>query len=320
EARIQAVREMILADDERSRRKAIDKLLPMQRGDFVELFEIMKGLPVTIRLLDPPLHEFLPHGEEEIAAVARNMGVDPKKLANRARELREVHPTLGFRGCRIAIAYPEVAEMQARAIFEAAVEAGKRTGKPVVPEGMVPLIATKAELDIVKARIDAMAQAVMKETGAKLNYQVGTMIELPRAALMADEIAQSAEFFSFGTNDLTQTTFGISSDDAASLNAHPLRHQRRRRGLLPCHLCRARHPAGRSVRVDRPRRRRRAGQDRRRARPQGAQESQGRHLRRARRRSGLGCVLPRCRARLRVLFAVPRADRTARRGPGRPPQ
>ncbi len=216
EARIQAVREMILADDEKSRRKAIDKLLPMQRGDFVELFEIMKGLPVTIRLLDPPLHEFLPHGEEEIAAVARNMGVDPKKLANRARELHEFNPMLGFRGCRIAIAYPEVAEMQARAIFEAAVEAGKRTGKPVVPEVMVPLIATKAELDIVKARIDAMAQAVMKETGVKLNYQVGTMIELPRAALMADEIAQSAEFFSFGTNDLTQTTFGISRDDAAS--------------------------------------------------------------------------------------------------------
>jgi pyruvate,orthophosphate dikinase len=216
EARIQAVREMILADDEKSRRAAIDKLLPMQRGDFIELFEIMKGLPVTIRLLDPPLHEFLPHGEEEIAAVARNMGVDPKKLANRARELHEFNPMLGFRGCRIAIAYPELAEMQARAIFEAAVEAGKRTGKPVVPEVMVPLIATKAELDIVKARIDAMAQAVMKESGVKLNYQVGTMIELPRAALMAGEIAQTAEFFSFGTNDLTQTTFGISRDDAAS--------------------------------------------------------------------------------------------------------
>jgi pyruvate,orthophosphate dikinase len=216
EARIQAVREMILADDEKSRRKAIDKLLPMQRSDFVELFEIMQGLPVTIRLLDPPLHEFLPHGEEEVAAVAANMGVEPKKLANRARELAEFNPMLGFRGCRIAIAYPEVAEMQARAIFEAAVEAGKRTGKPVVPEVMVPLIATKAELDIVKARIDAMAQAVMKETGAKLNYQVGTMIELPRAALMAGEIAESAEFFSFGTNDLTQTTFGISRDDAAS--------------------------------------------------------------------------------------------------------
>jgi pyruvate,orthophosphate dikinase len=176
----------------------------------------MKGLPVTIRLLDPPLHEFLPHGADDIAEVAAAMGVDAKKIEHRAKELAEFNPMLGFRGCRIAIAYPEIAEMQARAIFEAAVEAGKRTGKPVVPEVMVPLIATKAELDIVKARIDAMAEAVQKETGAKLNYQVGTMIELPRAALMADEIAESAEFFSFGTNDLTQTTFGISRDDAAS--------------------------------------------------------------------------------------------------------
>jgi pyruvate,orthophosphate dikinase len=216
EARIQAVREMILADDEKSRRRAIDKLLPMQRGDFVELFEIMQGMPVTIRLLDPPLHEFLPHTQEDIAEVAAAMGVDAKKLDHRAKELAEFNPMLGFRGCRIAIAYPEVAEMQARAIFEAAVEAGSRTGKPVVPEVMVPLIATKAELDIVKARIDAMAAEVQKETGTKLNYQVGTMIELPRAALMADEIAESAEFFSFGTNDLTQTTFGISRDDAAS--------------------------------------------------------------------------------------------------------
>ena len=158
EERIHAVREMILADDEKARRAALAKLLPMQRGDFVELFEIMKGLPVTIRLLDPPLHEFLPHGEEEIAEVAAAMGVDPKKLAHRAKELAEFNPMLGFRGCRLAIAYPEIAEMQARAIFEAAVEAGKRTGKPVVPEVMVPLIATKAELDIVKARIDAMAR------------------------------------------------------------------------------------------------------------------------------------------------------------------
>jgi pyruvate,orthophosphate dikinase len=216
EERIQAVREMILADDERSRRTAIAKLLPMQRGDFIELFEIMRGLPVTIRLLDPPLHEFLPHGEDDIAEVAAAMGADPKKLERRANELAEFNPMLGFRGCRIAIAYPEIAEMQARAIFEAAIEAGRRTGKPVKPEVMVPLIATKAEFDIVKARIDAMAMAVTKETGQKLDYQVGTMIELPRAALLADEIAKSAEFFSFGTNDLTQTTFGISRDDAAS--------------------------------------------------------------------------------------------------------
>ena len=213
--RILAVREMILADDENGRRAALAKLLPMQRSDFVELFEIMQGLPVTIRLLDPPLHEFLPHGEEEIAEVARSMGADPRKLAERARDLAEFNPMLGFRGCRLAIAYPEIAEMQARAIFEAAVEAGKRTDKPVVPEVMVPLIATKAEFDIVKARIDAMAEAVANETGTRVDYQAGTMIELPRAALKADEIAQTAQFFSFGTNDLTQTVYGISRDDAA---------------------------------------------------------------------------------------------------------
>jgi pyruvate,orthophosphate dikinase len=216
EDRIRAVREMILADDEKSRRSALGKLLPMQRADFIELFEIMQGRPVTIRLLDPPLHEFLPHGDEEIAEVAAAMKADPGKLADRARELHEFNPMLGFRGCRLAVAYPEIAEMQARAIFEAAVVAAKRTGKPVVPEVMVPLIATKGEFDLVKARIDAMAEAVAIETETNVNYQVGTMIELPRASLRAAEIAQSAEFFSFGTNDLTQTTYGISRDDAAS--------------------------------------------------------------------------------------------------------
>ena len=216
EDRIRAVREMILAQDEKARRAALAKLLPMQRADFVELFKIMDGRPVTIRLLDPPLHEFLPHTEEEIAAVADAMGADPQKLADRARELHEFNPMLGFRGCRLAIAYPEIAEMQARAIFEAAVEAGRATGKPVVPEIMVPLIASKAELDLVKASIDAMAETVAAETKSMVKYQVGTMIELPRAALKADEIAETAEFFSFGTNDLTQTTFGISRDDAAS--------------------------------------------------------------------------------------------------------
>jgi pyruvate,orthophosphate dikinase len=216
EDRIQAVREMILADDRAARKKAIDKLLPMQRADFAELFEIMRGRPVTIRLLDPPLHEFLPHGDEEIESVAQAMGADPKKLAARAQELSEFNPMLGFRGCRIAIAYPEIAEMQARAIFEAAVEAARKTGEAVHPEVMVPLIATKAELDLVKARIDAMAEAVEREQNANLTYDVGTMIELPRASLMAGEIAETAEFFSFGTNDLTQTTLGISRDDAAS--------------------------------------------------------------------------------------------------------
>jgi pyruvate,orthophosphate dikinase len=207
---------MILAENEKSRRLALAKLLPMQRADFVELFKIMGSLPVTIRLLDPPLHEFLPHSEEEIAEVAQAMGADPKKLADRARDLHEFNPMLGFRGCRLAIAYPEIAEMQARAIFEAAVEAERATGVAVEPEIMVPLIASKMELDLVKERIDAMAQTVAAESKTKLKYQVGTMIELPRAALMAGEIAETAEFFSFGTNDLTQTTFGISRDDAAS--------------------------------------------------------------------------------------------------------
>ena len=228
EDRIRAVREMILAEDEKSRRVALAKLLPMQRADFVELFKIMGSLPVTIRLLDPPLHEFLPHSEEEIAEVAAAMSADPKKLADRARDLHEFNPMLGFRGCRLAIAYPEIAEMQARAIFEAAVEAERATGVAVAPEIMVPLIASKMELDLVKERIDAMAQTVAAESKTKLRYQVGTMIELPRAALMAGEIAQTAEFFSFGTNDLTQTAFGISRDDAASfLNIYTAK------GILP---------------------------------------------------------------------------------------
>jgi pyruvate, orthophosphate dikinase len=216
EDRIQAVREMILAEDEKMRRAALAKLLPMQRNDFVELFKIMGTLPVTIRLLDPPLHEFLPHTDDEIATVAAAMGADPKKLADRASELREFNPMLGFRGCRLAIAYPEIAEMQARAIFEAAIEASRDIGAPIVPEIMVPLIASKAELDLVKARIDAMAETVSAEARSMVEYQVGTMIELPRAALRAGEIAATAEFFSFGTNDLTQTAFGISRDDAAS--------------------------------------------------------------------------------------------------------
>ncbi|MDB5512270.1 MAG: pyruvate, phosphate dikinase [Enterovirga sp.] len=214
--RIVAVREMILADDEAGRRAALAKLLPYQRGDFVALFTIMKGLPVTIRLLDPPLHEFLPHTDKEIEEVAAQTGVSTEKLKRRATELHEFNPMLGFRGCRLAIAYPEIAEMQARAVFEAALEAGAQTGEAVVPEIMVPLIVTKTEFDIVKARIDAMAQAVSAETGKTLAYQVGTMIELPRACLMAGEIAQTAEFFSFGTNDLTQTALGISRDDAAT--------------------------------------------------------------------------------------------------------
>ena len=214
--RIVAVREMILAEDEAGRRKALAKLLPYQRGDFAELFEIMSGLPVTIRLLDPPLHEFLPHSDEEIEEVSASMGVSADKLKRRATELHEFNPMLGFRGCRLAIAFPEIAEMQARAIFEGAVAAKTKTGKVVTPEIMVPLVLGKKEFDIVKAVIDAMAAAVAKETGESVPYIVGTMIELPRACLRAAEIAETAEFFSFGTNDLTQTGLGISRDDAAS--------------------------------------------------------------------------------------------------------
>jgi pyruvate,orthophosphate dikinase len=213
--RIVAVREMILADDAEGRRKALEKLLPMQRQDFVALFEIMSGLPVTIRLLDPPLHEFLPHEDAEIAQVAEAMGADPAKLRARVIELSELNPMLGYRGCRLAISYPEIPDMQARAIFEAAIEAAKSTGKPVVPEIMIPLIATRAEFDLLKARIDAVAAEVGRENGTTLEYLVGTMIELPRACLRAGDIAETAEFFSFGTNDLTQTTFGISRDDSA---------------------------------------------------------------------------------------------------------
>ena len=215
-ARLQAMRQMILSADETGRRAALDKILPFQRKDFVDLFTVMKGLPVTIRLLDPPLHEFLPHGEKEVAEVAGQLGVSPDDLKKRAAALHEHNPMLGFRGCRLAVAYPEIAEMQARAIFEAAVEAGKATGSPVQPEVMVPLVMTKRELDLVKARIDAVAKKVVEETGAKLDYQVGTMIELPRACLIAEDIAGSAEFFSFGTNDLTQTALGISRDDAGT--------------------------------------------------------------------------------------------------------
>jgi pyruvate,orthophosphate dikinase len=213
--RIAAVREMIVSETAEQRRKALAKLLPMQRADFVELFEIMAGLPVTIRLLDPPLHEFLPHGEEEILEVADNMDVDPEVLRARIVELDEFNPMLGHRGCRLAVSYPEIAEMQARAIFEAVVEVKKKAGKAPIPEVMIPLIASRAEYDLIESSISAVHAKVEAESGEKIEYLCGTMIELPRACLKADEIAEAAEFFSFGTNDLTQTTFGISRDDSA---------------------------------------------------------------------------------------------------------
>ncbi len=214
--RIHVMREMILAEGEEGRRLALDKLLPMQRSDFTALFSIMHGLPVTIRMLDPPLHEFLPKSDAEIAEVAQAMGMEPAHLRQRVDALHEFNPMLGHRGCRLAISYPEIAEMQARAIFEAAVEAARETGAPVVPEIMVPLVGLRAELDYVKGCIDRVARTVMDEAGMRIDYLVGTMIELPRAALRAHSIAEAAEFFSFGTNDLTQTTFGISRDDASA--------------------------------------------------------------------------------------------------------
>ncbi|GAA4816878.1 pyruvate, phosphate dikinase [Sphingosinicella ginsenosidimutans] len=212
--RIANVRQMILAPDEAGRRAALDKLLPAQRDDFAEIFRIMAGLPVTIRLLDPPLHEFLPHQEEEFAEVARASGLAVETLRARAQDLAESNPMLGHRGCRLGITYPEIYEMQTRAIFEAAVAVAGEGGEAPIPEVMVPLVATKAELAIIKALIERTAEAVFAETGKRIDYLVGTMIELPRAALRAGEIADEAEFFSFGTNDLTQTTLGVSRDDA----------------------------------------------------------------------------------------------------------
>jgi len=212
--RILAVREMILADDEAGRRKALAKLLPEQRADFVSIFQTMAGLPCTIRLLDPPLHEFLPQREEEFSELAEAVGVGMDHLKRRAGELHELNPMLGHRGCRLGITFPEIYEMQTRAIFEAACQVTGEGGDPVVPEVMIPLVATRKELEILRAQVDRVAAEVFAEKGVTLDYMVGTMIELPRAALMAGEIAEEARFFSFGTNDLTQTTLGVSRDDA----------------------------------------------------------------------------------------------------------
>ncbi|PTQ65315.1 pyruvate phosphate dikinase [Sphingomonas sp. PP-CE-3G-477] len=214
-SRITNVRQMILASDEKGRRVALEKLLPEQRKDFTEILEVMAGLPVTIRLLDPPLHEFLPHEETEFAEVATAAGVDVDTLKRRAAELHEFNPMLGHRGCRLGVTYPEIYEMQARAIFEAAVDVAEKSGAAPIPEVMIPLVATRRELELMKAVVDKAAQAVFAEKGLTIEYLVGTMIELPRAALRAGEIAEVGEFFSFGTNDLTQTTLGVSRDDAS---------------------------------------------------------------------------------------------------------
>jgi pyruvate,orthophosphate dikinase len=213
--RISLVRQMILAEDEATRRRALDALLPEQRADFTAIFEVMAGLPVTIRLLDPPLHEFLPHGDADFAELSEATGLGVDHLKRRAGELHEFNPMLGHRGCRLGITFPEIYEMQARAIFEAACDVAEESGAAVVPEVMIPLVATRRELEILRALVDRAAEAVFAEKGRTLDYLVGTMIELPRAALMAGEIAEEATFFSFGTNDLTQTTLGVSRDDAA---------------------------------------------------------------------------------------------------------
>ena len=214
--RIKHMREMILAENEEARRAALAKLLPYQRADFKDLFIALEGLPVTIRLLDPPLHEFLPQKEEDQAEIAKEVGTTLEAVKARVNQLHEANPMLGLRGCRLGLTYPEITEMQAQAIFEAAIEASKELGKQVEPEVMVPLIDTKKELDLVKAIIVKKAEEVMEKAGTKFNYMVGTMIEMPRAALTADKVAETAEFFSFGTNDLTQTTLGMSRDDAGA--------------------------------------------------------------------------------------------------------
>jgi pyruvate, orthophosphate dikinase len=214
-ARIGAMRQMIMASDEAGRRAALARLLPFQREDFRALFTIMAGLPVTIRLLDPPLHEFLPHADAEMEEVAQGLGTDVQTIRRRVAELAEANPMLGHRGCRLGISYPEIYEMQARAIFEGALAMAKETGKPPPhPEVMIPLVATRRELEITRAQVDKVAEEVFAEAGQRIEYSVGTMIELPRAALVADKIAEIADFFSFGTNDLTQTVFGLSRDDA----------------------------------------------------------------------------------------------------------
>jgi pyruvate,orthophosphate dikinase len=214
--RIGPMREMIMADEEPGRRAALAKLLPMQRADFTEIFRIMRGLPVTIRLLDPPLHEFLPKTEGEFVEVAQLTGKSVAEVRQRTHSLYEANPMLGLRGCRLGITYPEIYETQAVAIFEAAAAVTRETGEGVEPEIMMPLIATRREFDILKEIVDRVAGEVMKRAGVTIPYLVGTMIELPRAALLAGEIARSAAFFSFGTNDLTQTVYGISRDDSAS--------------------------------------------------------------------------------------------------------
>ncbi len=290
--RISAVRQMIMAPDEPGRRTALAKLLPFQRQDFIDLFRIMAPLPVTIRLLDPPLHEFLPHADAELAEVAHALGTDVEAMRRRAGELAEANPMLGHRGCRLGVTYPEIYEMQARAIFEGAIAVARESGTAPIPEIMIPLVGTRRELEITRAQVDRVAKAVFAETGTTIEYTVGTMIELPRAALIADQHRRNRRFLQ-------------------------LRHQRpdpdhlrpvaRRCRQVPARLCRAGHPAQGPVRLDRHRGRRRAGAHRRRAGPRHPAGPQARHLRRARRRPRLDRLLRGGRPRLRLLQPLSRA-------------
>jgi pyruvate,orthophosphate dikinase len=289
--RIVAMREMILAETEQERRAALAKIEPMQRQDFVELFTIMTGLPVTIRLLDPPLHEFLPHSEAEMAEIAKAVGTDPLRVRHRAMQLHETNPMLGHRGCRLSISFPEIYEMQARAILEAAVQVAQESGETVVPEIMIPLVGIRKELDILKAVIDRVADEVAKKHGGRIDYMVGTMIELPRRPA--------------GRGD--RWDGGILQLRHQRPDPDHLRHQPRRRRQLPAGLSAGRHPGARPVRDHRRRRRGRTGQDRRRTRPVRPPGHQAGHLRRARRRPRLGAILRDGRPGLRVLLALPRA-------------
>ncbi len=309
EGRIPIVQQMILADNEADRRKALDKLLPLQRDDFYGVFKGMHGCPVTIRTIDPPLHEFLPKREDLMVEVAkleaagkRGRELDEKRtLLARVEQLHEFNPMLGHRGVRLGITYPEITEMQTRAIIEAACKLSKE-GVKVVPEIMIPLVGMVKELRDQKIIVDRVAAEVMKAEGVKIKYLVGTMIEVPRGAVTADEVAAEAQFFSFGTNDLTQLTFGFSRDDVGKF----LRIYQDKKILEK-----------RSVRVDRRRRRRQTGRDGRRARAQGPQGSEARHLRRARRRSRIDSLLRKGRPRLREHVAVPCAGGAPRGRAGR---
>jgi len=215
-----AVREMIVAKTEEQRRKALDKLLPMQRQDFIGIYEELEGRPATIRFLDPPLHEFLPSDHDDIEELAKDLGITYEELKSTIDSLHEFNPMMGHRGCRLAVSYPEIAEMQTRAVIEAAIDVKKRKGHNIIPEIMIPLVGEVKELKYIKGIVVKTADEIIKESGIELKYLVGTMIEIPRAALTADEIAKEAEFFSFGTNDLTQMTFGFSRDDAGNFLKH----------------------------------------------------------------------------------------------------